>query len=143
MSRFWEILFCVPLLFRRHICESYLKHTPSHELPLTAHKTVLNHFKRRSLRWLGPLGWRWGEAGGGLSVVITISVVDFLTLHLPLQWKNMFSFSLINLHFLCFKLSIVHVHYHTQKLELKQKLPFWNTKFWTWIKLNLKIYLLS
>ena len=135
MSRFWEILFCVPLLFRRHVCVSFLKRTPSHELPLTAHKTVLNHFKRHSLRWLGPLGW---GGGGGLSVVIAISMVDFLALHLPLQWKNMFSFSLINL-----QLSIVHVHYHTQKLELKQKLPFRNTKFWTRIKLNLKIYLLS
>ena len=141
MSRFWEILFCVPLLFRRHVCVSFLKRTPSHELPLTAHKTVLNHFKRHSLRWLGPLGW--GLWGGGLSVVITISMVDFLTLHLPLQWKNMFSFSLINLYFLCFKLSIVHVHYQTQKLELKQKVVFWNTKFWRRIKLNLKIYLLS
>ena len=141
MSRFCEILFCVPLLFRRHVCVSFLKRTPSHELPLTAHKTVLNHFKRHSLRWLGPLGW--GLWGGGLSVVITISMVDFLTLHLPLQWKNMFSFSLINLHFLCFKLSIVHVHYQTQKLELKQKVVFWNTKFWRRIKLNLKIYLLS
>ena len=41
MSRFWEIVFCEPLLFRRHVCLSNLKHELSRELLLTAHKTVL------------------------------------------------------------------------------------------------------
>ena len=71
--------------------------------------------------------------GGGEDLtIITIIRVAFLTIHLPLQSKNMFSFSVINFHFLCFMLSIVDVHYHTQKLELKQ-----NQR----IRLNLKIYL--
>ena len=43
MSRFWEIVFCVPLLFRRQFCLSNLKHAPSCELPLTARKTVFSH----------------------------------------------------------------------------------------------------
>ena len=46
MSRFWEIAFCLPLLFRRHVCLSKLKHSPSRELPLTARKTVFSHLKR-------------------------------------------------------------------------------------------------
>ena len=44
MSRFWEI-FCVPLLFRRHVCLSKLKHLRSRESPLTARKTVFSHLK--------------------------------------------------------------------------------------------------
>ena len=40
MRSFWEIVFCVPLLFRCHVCLSDLKHAPSLELPLTARKTV-------------------------------------------------------------------------------------------------------
>ena len=43
MSRFWEIVFCVPLLFRRHVCLSKLKHLRSRESPLTARKTVFSH----------------------------------------------------------------------------------------------------
>ena len=43
MSRLWEIVFCVPLLFRCHICLSNLKHAPSRKLPLTARKTVFSH----------------------------------------------------------------------------------------------------
>ena len=35
MSRFWDIVFGIPLLFRRHVCLSNLKHAPSRELPLT------------------------------------------------------------------------------------------------------------
>ena len=46
MSRFWEIVFCVPLLFRRHVCLSKLKHLPSRELPLTARNTVFSHLKK-------------------------------------------------------------------------------------------------
>ena len=49
MSRFWEIAFCLPLLFRRHVCLSKLKHSPSRELPLTARKTVFSHLKQ--LAW--------------------------------------------------------------------------------------------
>ena len=45
MSRFWEIVFCVPLLFRRHVCLCKLKHSPSRELPLTARETVFSHLK--------------------------------------------------------------------------------------------------
>ena len=45
MSRFWEIVFCVPLLFLRHVCLSNLKHAPSRKLSLTARKTVLSHLK--------------------------------------------------------------------------------------------------
>ena len=45
MSRFWEIVFCVPLLFHRHVCLSNLKHAPSRKLLLTAQKTVFNHLK--------------------------------------------------------------------------------------------------
>jgi len=45
MSRFWEIVFCLPLLFRRHVCLYKLKQSPSCELPLTARKTVLSHLK--------------------------------------------------------------------------------------------------
>ena len=45
MSRFCEIVFCVQQLFHRHVCLSDLKHAPSRELPLTAHKTVFNHVK--------------------------------------------------------------------------------------------------
>ena len=40
MRRFCEIVFCVPLLFRRHVCLSNLKHSPSREVPLTARKTA-------------------------------------------------------------------------------------------------------
>ena len=40
MSRFCEIVFCVPLVFRRHVCLSNLKHSPSRELPLSARKTA-------------------------------------------------------------------------------------------------------
>ena len=45
MSRFCEIVFCAPLLYRRHVCSSNLKHSPSRELPLTARKTVFSHLK--------------------------------------------------------------------------------------------------
>ena len=45
MSRFCEIVFCAPLLFRRHVCLSNLKHSSSRELPLTARKTVFSHLK--------------------------------------------------------------------------------------------------
>ena len=45
MSGFWEIVFCVPLRFRRHVCLSKLKHLPSRESPLTARKTVFSHLK--------------------------------------------------------------------------------------------------
>ena len=49
MSRFWEIAFCLPLLFRRHVCLSKLKHSPLRELPLTARKTVFSHLKASPL----------------------------------------------------------------------------------------------
>ena len=42
---FREIVFSVPLLFRRHVCLSDLKHAASHELLLTARKTVFSYFK--------------------------------------------------------------------------------------------------
>ena len=45
MSSFWEIVFCVSLLFCCHVCLSDLKHAPSRELPLTAHKTVFSYLK--------------------------------------------------------------------------------------------------
>ena len=54
MSRFWEIAFCLPLLFRRHVCLSKLKHSPSRELPLTARKTVFSHLNEGCAR--GELG---------------------------------------------------------------------------------------
>ena len=52
MSRFWKIVFCVPLLFCRHVCLSNLKHAPSLELLLTAHKTVFSH-----LNWGTRFNW--------------------------------------------------------------------------------------
>ena len=45
MNRFWEIVFCVPLLFCRHVCLSNLKQVPSRKLPLNARKTVFSHLK--------------------------------------------------------------------------------------------------
>ena len=42
MSRFWEIIFCVLLLFSPPCLLSNLKHS----LPVTACKTVLSHLKR-------------------------------------------------------------------------------------------------
>ena len=48
MISFWEIVFCVPLLFRRHVCLSNLKQAPSRALPLTACKTVISHLKSTS-----------------------------------------------------------------------------------------------
>ena len=45
MSRFWEIVFCVPLLFHHHVCLSNLKHLPLRKLPLTSHITVFRHLK--------------------------------------------------------------------------------------------------
>ena len=45
MSRFWEIVFCVPLLFHHHVCLSNLKHAPSRDLSLTACKTVFSYLK--------------------------------------------------------------------------------------------------
>ena len=50
MRRFWEIVFPVPLLFRRHVCLSNLKHAPSRELLLTAHKTVFSHLKAECIK---------------------------------------------------------------------------------------------
>ena len=50
MSRFWEIVFFVPLVLRRHVCLSKFKHSASRELPLTAHKTVFSHLKRKILQ---------------------------------------------------------------------------------------------
>ena len=52
MSRFWKNVFCVPLLFCRHVCLSNLKHAPSLELLLTAHKTVFSH-----LNWGTRFNW--------------------------------------------------------------------------------------
>ena len=52
MSRFWKNVFCVPLLFCRHVCLSNLKHAPSLELLLTAHKTVFSH-----LNWGTLFNW--------------------------------------------------------------------------------------
>ena len=49
MSRFWEIGFCVSLLFRRHVCLSNLKEAPSRKLPLTARKTVFSHLKEKAI----------------------------------------------------------------------------------------------
>ena len=48
MSRFWEIVFCVSLRFRHHVCLSNLKHAPSPELPLTARKTVFRPTEKPS-----------------------------------------------------------------------------------------------
>ena len=45
MSRFWEIVSCVPLLFSPPCCLSNLKHAPARELPLTARETVFSHLK--------------------------------------------------------------------------------------------------
>ena len=42
MGRFWEIVFCVPLLFRRNVCLFNSKHGPSRKLPLTARETVFS-----------------------------------------------------------------------------------------------------
>ena len=49
MSRFREIVFCVPLLFRRHDCLCKLKHAQSLELPLTARKTVFSHLNQATV----------------------------------------------------------------------------------------------
>ena len=57
MSRFGEIVFCEPLLFRRHVCLSNLKHALSRELLLTARETVFSHLK---------LCQRAGVGGGGV-----------------------------------------------------------------------------
>ena len=56
MSRFGEIVFCEPLLFRRHVCLSNLKHALSRELLLTAREPVFSHLK---------LCQRGGGGGGG------------------------------------------------------------------------------
>ena len=40
-----RIVFCVPFLFRRHVCLSNLKHAPSRKLPLIVRKTVFSHLK--------------------------------------------------------------------------------------------------
>ena len=61
MSRFWEIVFCVPLLFRRHVGLSNLKHEPSRKLPLTARKTVFSHL---NAIWLCTLGHVAAGLGG-------------------------------------------------------------------------------
>ena len=45
MSRFSEIVFCVPLLFCHHVCLSNFKKAPSCVLPLNARKTVFSHLK--------------------------------------------------------------------------------------------------
>ena len=58
MSRFWEIVFCLPFLFRRHVCLSKLKHSPSRELPLTARKTVFSHLKSGVQRSPRPVFWK-------------------------------------------------------------------------------------
>ena len=62
MSRFWEIVFCVPLLFHRHVCLCKLKHSLSPELPLTARETVFSH--------LNPTDW---QTGSFISLVHQIS----------------------------------------------------------------------
>ena len=43
ISRFCDVVFCVPLPFRCRVCLSNLKHAPSRELLLTACKTVFSH----------------------------------------------------------------------------------------------------
>ena len=53
MSKFWEIVFCVPLFFRRHVCLSNL----SFELPLTAGKTVFSHLKCSSYQISRCVAW--------------------------------------------------------------------------------------
>ena len=57
MSKIWEIAFCVPSLFRRHVCLPNLKDSPSRELPLTARKTVFSHLNMsiRSIKGEGGL----------------------------------------------------------------------------------------
>ena len=77
MSRFWEIVFFLSLLFRRHVCLSELKHSPSRELPLTARKTVFSHLKASCLKgtncWsdssraasMIDLGPGWGSTSSG------------------------------------------------------------------------------
>ena len=53
MSRFWEIVFRVTLLFAAMFV-SNLKHAPSRELPLTARKTVFSHLRARvEPTWIG------------------------------------------------------------------------------------------
>ena len=51
MNKFWEIVFCVPLLFRRHVWLFNLKHAPSRKLPLTTRKTVFSHLNSRIGTW--------------------------------------------------------------------------------------------
>ena len=73
MSRFCEIVFCAPLHYRRHVCSSNLKHSPSRELPLTARKTVfsrlnytkfkplqkpINHYQPNYNNWKQWIIWR-------------------------------------------------------------------------------------
>ena len=75
MSTFWEIVFCVALLFRRHVCLSNLKQALSRKLPLTARKTVFSHLKvlfflthlRSWYPFLAIYKWFWG----GLRFLLT------------------------------------------------------------------------
>ena len=45
MSRFWEIVFCITLIFSPPCFFVYLKRAPSRELPLTTYSTVFRHLK--------------------------------------------------------------------------------------------------
>ena len=45
MSRFWEIVFCVPLLFRRRVCLSNLKHAPSQNCVQPLQQVILEDTK--------------------------------------------------------------------------------------------------
>ena len=49
VTKFLMNQFCVPLLFRRHVCLSNLKHAPSQVLPLTARQTVFSHLKSQGI----------------------------------------------------------------------------------------------
>ena len=83
MSRFWEIVFRVPLLFRRHVCLSNLKHLRSREMLLTTRKTVFSH-----LNWVNKQSSCLPGLNGTSKIFFIIIISLFQTAFTLSQWEK-------------------------------------------------------
>ena len=109
MSRFWVIVFCLPLIFRRHVCLSKLKQSPSRELPLSAGKTVFSHLK-------GVFTWENSHRRESHTGIIFLFRIAFT------WWLGHFRSRYLKVHFMLIKYTC-----DSKSQTLRMRYPFQST----------------
>ena len=109
MSRFGEIVFCEPLLFRRHVCLSNLKHALSRELLLTARETVFSHLK-------GVFTWENSHRRESHTGIIFLFRIAFT------WWLGHFRSRYLKVHFMLMKYTC-----DSKSQTLRMRYPFQST----------------